>query len=198
MRRAAVALSVAVLAALAAGCADSDSGTTAASVSATTTTAGVVSTPAAHSRSSVPNAAGTNAPPECGPGGIEIAARSLAPGMNHRGVQLTFTLADNTPPCVLSGYPGVDTTEGGPVLHAERTPRGYMGGLPQGNDTPPTVTVLPGRPVKAMVEGSAMNPSGEDCPTYTGLAVTAPNSTDTRTVHTTINTCALQVHPVTG
>ncbi len=111
--------------------------------------------------------------------------------MMHRGVELTFTLAADKPPCTISGYPGVDTGEGGPVLHAERTPYGYMGGLP-------VVTVLPGRPARAVVEGSAMGDAGRDCPLYTSLAVTAPNSTGTRTVHTAIDTCTLQVHPVTG
>ncbi|MEU6559684.1 DUF4232 domain-containing protein [Nocardia nova] len=191
-RIAAALLAAAGVAALA-GCANSgDSGTvTTASPSAAPPP---VSTPSATSAAPTTTAAIA----ACGPRQLEIGAQAMSPGMLHRGVELSFTLVADTPPCTISGYPGADTGEGGPVLHAERTPRGYMGGLPQGDDTPPVVTVLPGRPARAVVEGSAMGPDGKDCPLYTSLAVTAPNSTDTRTLHTTIDTCALQVHPVTG
>ncbi|TPG33561.1 hypothetical protein [Mycolicibacterium hodleri] len=36
------------------------------------------------------------------------------------------------------------------------------------------------------------------CPTHTDLSVTAPDTTDTFTVAATINTCQLQVPPVTS
>lgn len=183
------------------GCSNSGSGTVAASRSATGTTTApppsTTSSPAVPTATSAP-ASGSAVVAPCGPGQLDIAAHTMSPGMMHRGVELSVRLAADTPPCTISGYPGVDTGEGGPVLHAERTPRGYMGGLPQGDDTPPVVTVLPGQPGRVVVEGSAMGPDGQDCPLYTSLAVTVPNSTDTRTLHTTIDTCGLQVHPVTG
>ncbi|MEV5646893.1 DUF4232 domain-containing protein [Nocardia sp. NPDC052254] len=179
------------------GCSESGSGTTTApsqppappSTTPPHTAATAVTSPATSTTTTIS---------ACGPRHLDIGAQTMSPGMMHRGVELTFTLAADTPPCTISGYPGVDTGEGGPVLHAERTPRGYLGGLPADDDTPPVVTVLPGRPARAVVEGSAMGPDGKDCPLYTSLVVTVPNSTESRTVHTTIDTCALQVHPVTG
>jgi len=195
-RTAAVVVLGAAAATALAGCAQHDSATATSSRPATETSAAQAPSPRA-SPTVVPTTTAA-AVAACRPRQLDIAAHTLSPGMMHRGVELTFTLAADTPPCTIGGYPGVDTGEGGPVLHARRTPRGYMGGLPSGDDTPPTVTVLPGRPARAVVEGSAMGPAGEDCPLYTSLAVTAPDSTDTHTVHTTIDTCALEVHPVTG
>ncbi|MFE3054763.1 DUF4232 domain-containing protein [Nocardia sp. NPDC059239] len=134
----------------------------------------------------------------CGAGQVDVTADVMSPATGHRGVKLTFSLAAGAAPCTLTGYPGVDTGAGGPLLHADRTPRGYMGGLPQGSDEPPTVTLESGRPGTAVVEGIAVDASGNHCPLYTNLQVTPPNSTDTRTVTVTIDSCALHVHPVTG
>jgi hypothetical protein len=47
-----------------------------------------------------------------------------------------------------------------------------------------------------MVEGLAVDADGNQCPTYTDLLVTAPDTTGTVTVPATIDTCQLQVHPV--
>ena len=57
----------------------------------------------------------------------------------HREVVLKFVLAPGDQPCTLTGYPGVDTGDGGPLLHAERTLSGFQGGLR--TDELPTVTV---------------------------------------------------------
>jgi hypothetical protein len=38
-----------------------------------------------------------------------------------------------------TGYPGVDSGAGGPLIHAKRTLSGFMGAVP--GPTPPTVTV---------------------------------------------------------
>ncbi|WP_245921227.1 DUF4232 domain-containing protein [Nocardia nova] len=194
-RTAAVVLLGATAATTLAGCAQRDSGTAPSARPATETPAAQSPSP---QHTPTPGTTTTAAVAACRPRQLDITAHTLSPGMMHRGVELSFALAADTPPCTIGGYPGVDTGEGGPVLHARRTPRGYMGGLPRDDDTPPVVTVLPGRPARAVVEGSAMGPAGEDCPLYTSLDVTAPDSTDTRTVHTTIDTCALEVHPVTG
>ncbi|MEU6586082.1 DUF4232 domain-containing protein [Nocardia sp. NPDC046763] len=133
----------------------------------------------------------------CGAGQVDVTAAVMSPATGHRGVALTFSLTAGAAPCTLTGYPGVDTGTGGPLLHADRTPRGYMGGLPQGSDEPPTVTLESGHPGTAVVEGVAVDASGNHCPLYTNLQVTPPNSTDTRTVTVTIDSCALHVHPVT-
>jgi hypothetical protein len=94
------------------------------------------------------------------------------------------------------GYPGVDTGDGGPLLHAERTPSGFQGGLR--TDELPTVTVAADQPQYAVVEGVAVdrNDYNRLCPTYTQLLVTAPDTTETFTVPVGIDTCELQVHPM--
>lgn len=109
-----------------------------------------------------------------------------------------FALAPGATPCTLTGYPGVDSGAGGPLLHATRTLRGYLGGLPTGVDIPPTVVVSSGHPAHATVEGIAIDADTNQCPNYTDLLVTAPDTTGTVTVPATIDTCQLQVHPVTS
>lgn len=136
-------------------------------------------------------------PPPCRSGQVTVAAGAPEVGAGHRGVPLIFSLAPGADACTLTGYPGVDSGSGGPLLHAQRTLRGYLGGLPSGVDQPPTVTVSPGAPAVAVVEGIAFDSSGAQCPTYTDLHVTAPDTTQTFVVPATIDTCALQIHPVT-
>jgi hypothetical protein len=93
------------------------------------------------------------------------------------------------------GYPGVDSGAGGPLIHADRTLSGFMGGV--GSPIPPTITLLPSQPAYAVVEGVGFDPrTGSGCPTYTDLQVTLPDTTQTVTVPTTIDTCELQIHPV--
>ncbi|MCV7347535.1 DUF4232 domain-containing protein [Mycolicibacterium rhodesiae] len=137
-------------------------------------------------------------PPPCDSGQLVVTAGPVRAGAGHRGVPLMFTLSPGAGACTLTGYPGVDSGAGGPLLHAERAPRGYLGGLPGGVDIPPTVTVEPGRGAQAVVEGLAVDADGNQCPTYSDLLVTAPDTTATVTVPATIGTCRLQVHPVTG
>jgi hypothetical protein len=136
-------------------------------------------------------------PPPCASGHVVVTALPLRAGVGHRGVPLEFSLAPGSGPCTLTGYPGVDSGAGGPLIHAERTVRGYLGGLPGGVDVPPTVTLWAGHPAQAVVEGLAVDADGNQCPTYTDLLVTAPDTTDTVTVPAVIDACALQVHPVT-
>jgi hypothetical protein len=111
-------------------------------------------------------------------------------------VLLVFSLAPGAAPCTLTGYPGVDSGAGGPLLHADWTLSGYMGGV--GTETPPTVTVSPSQLAYAVVEGAAVDPGDPDrpCPTYTNLQVIPPDTTDAVTVPAAIDTCGLQVHPV--
>jgi hypothetical protein len=114
----------------------------------------------------------------------------------HREVVLKFRLAPGDQPCTLTGYPGVDTGDGGPLLHAERTLSGFQGGVR--TDRLPTVTVAADQPQYAVVEGVAVDKNDVDhkCPTYTELLVTAPGTTETFTVPVSIDTCELQVHPM--
>ncbi|MET8873524.1 DUF4232 domain-containing protein [Nocardia sp. NPDC004604] len=121
----------------------------------------------------------------------------MSPGLGHRGVRLHFWVPTASGPCTLTGYPGVDTGAGGPLAHATRTPRGYLGGLPSGADTPPTIVLDRDHNAEAVVEGVAFDAAGNPCPTYTDLQVTPPNTTATVRLVTTIDTCELQVHPVT-
>ncbi len=137
-------------------------------------------------------------PPPCRSGQVTVTAGAPEAGVGHRGVPLIFGLAPGADACTLTGYPGVDSGSGGPLLHAQRTLRGYLGGLPAGVDQPPTVTVSSTAPAVAVVEGVAFDSSGNQCPTYTDLHVTAPDTTQTVVVPATIDTCVLQIHPVTG
>lgn len=142
-------------------------------------------------------AAHADNPPSCGSAQLVVTTGPMRVGAGHRGVPLVFSLAPGASACTLTGYPGVDSGAGGPLLHAERTPRGYLGGLPSGLDVPPTVTVSPGHAAQAIAEGLAVDSAGNQCPTYTDLVVTAPDTTGAVTVPATIDTCRLQVHPVT-
>ncbi|MEV4125318.1 DUF4232 domain-containing protein [Nocardia sp. NPDC049707] len=135
--------------------------------------------------------------PACVGSQLIVGVEPMSPGLGHRGVRMHFSVVGASGACTLAGYPGVDTGPGGPLLHAERVVRGYMGGLPADVDTPPTVVLDHDHTAEAVVEGSVVDPGGNQCPTYTGLLVTAPNTTDTHAVSITIETCTLSVHPVT-
>lgn len=111
---------------------------------------------------------------------------------------LVFSLAGGAEPCTLTGYPSVDSGAGGPLIHAQPTLRGYMGGLPAGVDMPPTVTLSLSTQAQAIVEGAAIDSKGEPCPTYTELLVNPPDTADVITVPATIDACTLQVHPLTA
>ncbi len=127
----------------------------------------------------------------CGDGQIVVSAQSMGSAMMHRGLQLTFSLAPGAAACTLSGYPGVDTGAGGPVVHAERTSGNA------GANASQVVVVQPGSPAHAVVEASAMGPNGTECTKYSTLLVTPPNVTQSQTVTFTLPGCELQVHPVT-
>lgn len=118
--------------------------------------------------------------------------------VGHRAVTLVFTLAGGAEPCTLTGYAWVDSGAGGPLIHAEPTPRGYLGGLPAGVNEPPTVILSISTQGQAIVEGTAVDADGKPCPTYTDLMVNPPDTTDVATVSATIDACALQVHPITA
>jgi uncharacterized protein DUF4232 len=131
----------------------------------------------------------------------EQVAASSSPtqgAVGHRSLTLIFTLAGGAEPCTLTGYPGVDSGTGGPPIHAEPTPRGYMGGLPADVDVPPSVILSLSQQAQAILEGMAFDAGGNQCPTYTDLAVSPPDIVQVFTLPASIDACALQVHPITA
>jgi hypothetical protein len=138
----------------------------------------------------------------CATGQLTVAgAEQMSPGLGHRGYRLFFALVPGGQPCTLTGYPGVDTTGGDPVIHAERTLSGYLGGprLPPGNDTLPTVLLDNTHDGMGEVEWVVADASGNSCPPYPGLLVTPPDTTTSFALPAGIDSsCRLQVHPVTA
>ena len=146
---------------------------------------------------SAPDAYADADPPPCTSTQVVVgfmAATEAA--VSHQAVLLSFELASYAQPCAITGYPGVDTRDGGPRISAERTLRGYLGGLPTGSDALPTVTMKTDKTAYAFIEDDAVDADGNACPTYTSLRVTPPDSTDTQNVSVTITACELQIHPI--
>jgi hypothetical protein len=85
----------------------------------------------------------------------QVTATSMSPADTHRGVHLHFAplrrtvrpmaLKSTGAPCSLVGYPGVDSGADGTVVHAQRTPNGYVGGLPIGVNNRRSSTSFRGR-----------------------------------------------------
>jgi hypothetical protein len=100
--------------------------------------------------------------PTCSNGQVQVSNGGEHRGLGHRDVILTFSLFSGTAACTLTGYPGVDSGAGGPLVHAERTLTGYMGGI-RGSDTPPTITVSESQPAYAVVEGVAVDAQDPYC-----------------------------------
>lgn len=138
-----------------------------------------------------------DAPTPCWADQIAVTASPTEGAVGHRALTLVFSLAGGGEPCTLTGYPWVDSGAGGPLIHAQPTPHGYMGGLPTGVDSPPTVILSISTQGQAVVEGTAIDTNGDPCPTYTDLIVNPPDTTNAFTVPATIVACTLQVHPVT-
>ena len=137
-------------------------------------------------------------PTPCWSDRIAITASPTQGAVGHRALTLVFSLAGGAEPCTLTGYPGVDSGAGGPLIHAQPTLRGYMGGLPGGIDAPPSVTLSLSTQGQAIVEGMAVDADGNPCPTYTELLVNPPDTTDVVSVPASIEACLLQVHPLTA
>ncbi|MFE3797505.1 DUF4232 domain-containing protein [Nocardia tengchongensis] len=132
----------------------------------------------------------------CAPGQVEITAKGRGAAMSHHGITLTFSIANPAQACTLHGYPGLDeTTDTGEVIHAERTPGGYMA---QDADPEATVVVKSGHPAQAVAESVACGVFGKPDLKVVKTQVTPPNSTDTRTVDASLDTCNLKIHPVTA
>jgi hypothetical protein len=147
-----------------------------------------------------PAAAHADDPAPCTDGQVQVSNGGEHRASGHRDVVLLFSLAPGAPACTLTGYPGVDSGAGGPLVHAERTLAGFMGGLRPDPGVLPTVTVSPTQPANAVVEGVAVDtqhPTADiKCPTYLELLVTPPDTTVAMTVPISMDTCQLQVHPM--
>ncbi len=128
---------------------------------------------------------------------VAVNASSTDSAVGHRRVVLNFSLVGGES-CTLSGYPSVDSGTGGPSIHADSTPRGYMGGLPAAVDDLPSVVLSVSTQAQAVVESMAVDDSGNSCPSYTDLRVSPPAINLVFTVPVTIEACQLQVHPVTA
>jgi hypothetical protein len=88
---------------------------------------------------------------------------------------------------------GLDAS-GKQTTQAQRTLRGYMGGV---EGAAPTVTIAPGESASALVEGQGFDKNGNACPGYRGLLVTAPDDTRSTRLSWATDTCdTLWVHPV--
>ena len=152
---------------------------------------------AAASIIAVPATASAGTPPSCVDGQVQVSKGGEQAAAGHREVVLVFSLAPGARMCTLTGYPGVDSGAGGPLIQATRTVSGYMGGL-RDTDKPLPIVITASAPGRAVVEGVAVDkddPNGV-CPTYTDLRVTAPDTYNAVTVPVNIDTCELQVHPV--
>jgi hypothetical protein len=154
-------------------------------------------TAAAAATIAVPAIAHAADPSPCVDGQVHVSNGGQQAASGHREIVLVFSLAPGARECSLTGYPGVDSGAGGPVLRAERTMAGFMGGL-RDTDVPPTIPVTASTPGRAVVEGVAVDRTDPKrlCPTYTELQVTAPDTLNAVTVPVDIDTCELQVHPV--
>src|ERR1700741_4966456 len=89
----------------------------------------------------LPAAADADPTPACRDGQGGATAGLAEGGAGHPGLILIFSLAPGAGPCTLTGYPGVDSGAGGPLIHAERTLSGVMGGVR--GPTPPTAMPAP-------------------------------------------------------
>jgi hypothetical protein len=151
---------------------------------------------AGHAGSATADPPATAAP--CATGQVTvIGAQHMSPGVGHRGARVFFALAPGSAPCTLKGYPDVDTTGGDPVVHAKRTPNGYLGGLfPQGT-AQPTVLLDGTHDGMAEVEWVVADTNGNACPSYPGVQVWPPETTTSFALPVGIDySCNFQVHPV--
>lgn len=137
--------------------------------------------------------------PPCQASQLTTTAVPAGVGLGHVAVNLLFTNT-STEACALSGYPGVAGVDsaGRQVTVAQHTPDGYLGGLSNGNVTPPLVTLAHGQTASAKVEGTDVPPGTQtSCPSITRLLVTAPNTSRPITVNVAPPDCSgLEVHPV--
>lgn len=121
----------------------------------------------------------------------------MGAGLGHVGAPVLFRNTGNAA-CHLQGYPGVAALDdsGRQAAQAERTPQGYLGGLPFGT-SPPVVELASGETASALVEADNIpTPPATSCVSYPSLWVTPPDDTRSVKVALSLPGCSLQVHPV--
>jgi Protein of unknown function (DUF4232) len=134
----------------------------------------------------------------CTDAGIQITSGEFGVGHGHFGGALLFWNRGTTA-CELSGYPAIRALGGtaGGGVSVQHTPRGYVGGLLSGNDTPPQVLLSPGGVASAILEGTTRVRGASGCATYRGVLVGVPGAAATTTLAVEASTCRrLQIHPV--
>jgi hypothetical protein len=116
----------------------------------------------------------------CVNGQISVTNAGGGSGLGHQDQVILFTNQSRST-CSLTGFPGVAglDAEGNQVVQAQRTPGGYLGGLPPGVTVPPMVPLMPGQTASAVIEGTDMPVgSATTCPHYPALLVTPPGLSD--------------------
>lgn len=140
---------------------------------------------------------GSPGPAECSlSSGLSVAAGPHVVSGDHNGFPVVFTNGGGSN-CVILGFARVVAlgSSGTPPQTAELTPNGTLGGLSPSATIPPIVVLAPGQSASVLVEGT----SGASCPSYAGLAVTAPNDDTAREVSLSppMQSCTqIQTHPV--
>ncbi len=113
-------------------------------------------------------------------------------GASHAGIVIVFT--NRGPTCTIRAYPGVDGlgSDGQPVVHAKRTPDGYLGGPGKSSD----IRLDTGAVASALFEGlDGRARGGPPCPSYNEIAITPPNETHS-VRRTSPMFCEPEIHPV--
>jgi DNA-binding beta-propeller fold protein YncE len=144
------------------------------------------------------------AAPQCLAYDLAVSAGQPVLGLGHEGLPLLFRNV-SPGPCIIFGYPGVAAlnSKGRQVVQAVRAPRGYLGGLGNGQAKWPVVELSSGQYASALVEGDqGTTGSSSSCPSYPALLVTPPDTTTQVLVSTAripggLSGCStIYVHPV--
>ncbi|MET8233274.1 DUF4232 domain-containing protein [Micromonospora sp. NPDC005298] len=138
-----------------------------------------------------------SAPGRCTTANLTVTLGAPDSASGHRGVAVVFRNSGSTT-CRLTGYPGIDALggDGRTLAHAERTPRGYLGGAARGS-RPATVTLRPDGVASALVEAQAFGADGASCTPYARLLVTPPDDVRSVRLGWDTDSCGdLEVHPV--
>ena len=128
---------------------------------------------------------------------LRVTVRPAVARSAHAGYLLSFTNTGQIA-CRLTGYPTVMvlSSAGRPVLRANPTPSGYLGGT---RGRPATVLVGAGQPASALLEGEQIDLAGNRCPSRPSLEIIPPGSTAPSRLPISTAICGgVQIHPIVG
>jgi len=152
-------------------------------------------------RSSTTGSPPTTSIPICTTSHLTISSGLSQGATGHISTVLLFANSGTTT-CNITGYPGLAglNASGTQVVQAQRTLRGFTGGLAQGATAPPVVDLTPNQTASALVEGTDV-PTGNatSCPSYPAFLVTPPNETHSvqLSLASAFPGCSqIQIHPV--